>query len=219
MIQSILFLEDVRQSREWLAGIVQNIFPSSEIVKEGTLRGAQNACERQHFDLALVDLSLPDGDGTILLRRLTQEQPDCMNVVTTVMAADSAIVSALAAGAQGYLLKSDPEEILEHQLRLLLTGIPPLSPQIARRIMQHFQLTGPHFEPKTKLTKREIEVLRLIARGLRVTEVAEAFGLADSTVITHIKSVYRKLEISTRAEAAIHASKLGLLNDPTTDQE
>lgn len=213
MINTILILEDVRQSREWLAGIVQDIFPESEIVKAATLRSAGEAVSRQKFDLALVDLSLPDGEGSTLLWRLSREQPDCMSVVTTVMAADSAIVSALAAGAQGYLLKSEPEDVLQHQLRLLLTGVPPLSPQIARRIMQHFQLTGPNYESTSNLTKRETEVLRLIARGLRVAEVAESLGLADSTVISHIKSVYRKADISNRAEAALHASKLGLLTD------
>ncbi len=103
--------------------------------------------------------------------------------------------------------------MLEHHLRLMLAGVPPLSPQIARRIMHHFQLTGPCFEPSSKLTKRETEVLRQIARGLRVAEVAALFELAESTVITHIKSVYRKLEISNRAEAALHANRLGLLTD------
>lgn len=213
MIRDVLILEDVRQSREWLANIVESIFDAPRIVKEGTLRDAEHACSKQAFDLALVDLSLPDGNGTTLLRRLSKEQPECTNVVTTVMAADSSIVSALAAGAQGYLLKSEPENVIEHQLRLLLTGVPPLSPQIARRIMQHFQLTGPNYEPATKLTKRETEVLRLIAKGLRVSEVSELLSLADSTVITHIKAIYRKLEISNRAEAALHASRLGLLSD------
>lgn len=213
MIEKILILEDIRQSREWLAEIIRKIFPDGTIVKEATLRGAERACAAENFDLALVDLNLPDGNGTTLLRQLAKHQPECMNVVTTVMAADSTIVSALAAGAQGYLLKSEPEVVLENQLRLLVTGVPPLSPQIARRIMHHFQLTGPNYETTAKLTKRETEVLRLIARGLRVGEVAQSLGLADSTIITHIKSVYRKLEISSRAEAALHASRLGLLSD------
>jgi len=212
-MRDVLILEDVRQSREWLAGIIEGIFEQPRIVKEATLRDAEHACTKHRFDLALVDLSLPDGNGTTLLRRLVRDQPDCMTVVTTVMAADSSIVSALAAGAQGYLLKSDPEDVIEHQLRLMMTGVPPLSPQIARRIMLHFQLTGPNYEGSAKLTRRETEVLRLIAKGLRVSEVAEVLSLADSTVITHIKSVYRKLEISNRAEAALHASRLGLLSD------
>ena len=217
MIERVLILEDIRQSREFLAAIVARILNTSEIIKEATLRGAEHACGRYSFDLALVDLSLPDGDGTTLLRKLTAEQPDCICVVTTVMATDSTIVGALAAGAQGYLLKSDPEPLLEHHLRLLMDGVPPLSPQIARRIMQHFQLTGPTREPTSNLTKRETEVLRLIARGLRVAEVAEALGLAESTVITHIKAVYRKLEISNRAEAALHATRLGLLSGDPAD--
>ncbi|MEB8388949.1 response regulator transcription factor [Rhodobacteraceae bacterium KMM 6894] len=217
MIERVLILEDIRQSREFLAAIVARILNAPEIAKEATLRGAEHACGRYRFDLALVDLSLPDGDGTTLLRKLTAEQPDCICVVTTVMATDSTIVGALAAGAQGYLLKSDPEQLLEHHLRLLMDGVPPLSPQIARRIMQHFQLTGPTHEATSTLTKRETEVLRLIARGLRVAEAAEALGLAESTVITHIKAVYRKLEISNRAEAALHASRLGLLSGDSAD--
>lgn len=217
MIGRVLILEDIRQSREFLAAIVARILNTPEIIKEATLRGAEHACGRYQFDLALVDLSLPDGDGTTLLRKLTAEQPDCICVVTTVMATDSTIVGALAAGAQGYLLKSDPEPLLEHHLRLLMDGVPPLSPQIARRIMQHFQLTGPTHESPSNLTKRETEVLRLIARGLRVSEVAEAFGLAESTVITHIKAIYRKLEISNRAEAALHATRLGLLSGDSSD--
>ena len=89
MIRDVLIVEDVRQSREWLAGIVEAIFDQPRIMKEATLRDAEHACAKHTFDLALVDLSLPDGNGTTLLRRLVKEQPNCMNVVTTVMAADS----------------------------------------------------------------------------------------------------------------------------------
>lgn len=217
MINTVLILEDIRQSREWLSDIVSKIFPDALLIKEATLRSAEHALGRYDFDLALVDLKLPDGSGTDIIRKLTKSQPRCRCVVTTIMATDSAIVSALAAGAQGYLLKSDSEIIIEHHLRLMMEGLPPLSPQIARRIMSHFELTGPNFETEVKLTKRETEVLGLIARGLRVSEVAKTLGLAESTVITHIKSIYRKLEITNRAEAALHASRLGLLYGDATD--
>ncbi|MEQ6250171.1 response regulator transcription factor [Sulfitobacter sp. HNIBRBA3233] len=213
MIRSVLILEDVRQSRDWLIGIIEGLFPDAKVSPAPTLKAGLDACAHETFDLALVDLSLPDGDGTDLLRQLSQTQPACCCVVTTVMAADSAIVSALAAGAQGYLLKSDPAEMIASQLRMTVAGVPALSPQIARRVMHHFKLTGPHFEPEAKLTKRETEVLRMIARGLRVSEVAQDCGIAESTVITHIKSIYRKLEISNRAEATLQASRLGLLSD------
>jgi DNA-binding NarL/FixJ family response regulator len=212
MIGKILILDDVRQSREWLGEIVTRIFPQAETVSEASLRAADYAIERHSFDLALVDLKLPDGNGVDVIRKLTQVQPECRCVVTTVMATDSAIVSALAAGAQGYLLKSDSADITEHHLRLMMDGLPPLSPQIARRIMTHFQHTGPNSEEASSLTKRETEVLGLIARGLKVAEVAQTLNLANSTVVTHIKAIYRKLEISNRAEAALHASRLGLLS-------
>ncbi len=211
-MKTILILEDVRQSREWLSDIVKRIYPAASLVKEASLRGAEHALRRHSFDLALIDLKLPDGDGLGIIRKLCQVQPDCRCVVTTIMATDSAIVAALAAGAEGYLLKSDSDVMIEHHLRLMVEGLPPLSPQIARRIMMHFQLTGPNFDGTIKLTKRETEVLTMIARGLKVSEVAQSLGLADSTVVTHIKSIYRKLEITNRAEAALHATRLGLLS-------
>ncbi len=89
-------------------------------------------------------------------------------------------------------------------------GVPALSPSIARRIMEHFSLTGPTDVPDCQLTEREVEVLTLIARGLRNAEVAEILGLAQTTIASYIKSVYRKLGISSRAEASWHATRLGL---------
>jgi len=215
MINQILILEDLRQSREWLANIVSRIFPQSHLIIEANLRGAEHTISRHQIDLALVDLKLPDGNGTDLIRKLTKSQPSCQCVVTTIMATDAAIVSALAAGARGYLLKSDSESIIGHNLQLMLEGLPPLSPQIARRIMSHFELTGPNFEEEVELTKRETEVLRLIAQGLRVSEVSSVLGAAESTIATHIKSIYRKLEITNRAEAALHANRRGLLSGET----
>ncbi|WDQ98645.1 LuxR C-terminal-related transcriptional regulator [Devosia sp. J2-20] len=76
--------------------------------------------------------------------------------------------------------------------------------------MEHFQRTGPIESDTEKLTARELEVLSLIAKGLRNADVAQALGLAETTIATHIKAIYRKLGISTRAEAAVHANRLGL---------
>ena len=136
-----------------------------------------------------------------------------MAIVSTIMASDSAIVAALSAGADGYVLKSEDSELMERHLHQLSSGIPALSPAIARRIMDHFRNTGPSFEPAQDLTARETDVLRLIARGMRVSEAAAAIGIAETTVATHIKTIYRKLGISSRAEAAIQAARLGLLNE------
>lgn len=135
-----------------------------------------------------------------------------MCVVATVMGDDAHIVAALGAGAAGYLLKEQPRDVLTLQLRQLSEGIPALSPPVARRIMDHFRLTGPNAGPQAGLTPREREVLGLIGRGLRIADAAKALGLAEGTITTHIKAIYRKLDIGTRAEAALHASRLGLLD-------
>lgn len=88
--------------------------------------------------------------------------------------------------------------------------MPALSPTIARRIMEHFQRTGPIDGDTEKLTSRELDVLTLVGKGLRNADVALALGLAETTIATHIKTIYRKLGISTRAEAARHAIRMGL---------
>jgi len=119
------------------------------------------------------------------------------------------VVAALSQGAEGYLLKDQDASILAHQLRQLTHGIPALSPVIARRIMTHFRHTGPVCA-EIRLTRRETDVLALIARGLRNAEVAAELGLAESTVAGYIKDIYRKLGISSRAEASWHATRMGL---------
>jgi len=166
------------------------------------------------FEVALIDLGLPDGSGLDVLRNLRLVRPQTICVVTTVMGDDASIVGALSAGAQGYLLKEQPQDLLTRQLRQVAEGIPALSPSVARRIMEHFRRTGPA-APDDDLTMREREVLGLIGRGLRNGEVAAQLTIAETTVAGYIKSIYRKLGISSRAEASWHAARLGLSDDLT----
>lgn len=205
-----LIAEDVPETRNWLQELVTGAFPGCAIEGQATVRGAVVAAETGDFDLALIDLGLPDGSGLDVLRKLKAISPDTTAIVTTVMGDDAHIVGALAAGAEGYLLKETPPDLLHRQLVQLADGIPAISPSIARRIMEHFRFTGPAAEPDDQLTGREKEVLTLIARGLRNADVAHALGLAESTVASHIKAIYRKLGIGSRAEAAWHATRLGL---------
>lgn len=215
-MKSVLIVEDVIETRAWLAQIVLGAFAEATIAEAGTLRSALGQIHRP-FDLALIDLGLPDGSGLDLLRALRQAQSGALCVVTTVMGDDATIVAALSCGADGYLLKENTQEVLSRQLGQLAQGVPALSPSIARRIMDHFRLTGPS-APDGDLTQRETEVLALIARGMRNTEVAAALGLAETTVAGYIKAIYRKLGISSRAEAAWHAARLGLAGKPPPRQ-
>ncbi len=209
-MKRVLIVEDVAETRRWLAGVVRGAFHECAIHEAATVDAARELWERNAFDLALIDLGLPDGSGLDVLRALRGAAPATLCVITTVVGENSHIISALSAGAQGYLLKQQPADQLSRQLVQLYEGIPALSPSIARRIMEHFRMTGPVEDDDAGLSEREKQTLALIARGFRNADVAENLGIAESTVATHIKSIYRKLGISTRAEASWHATRLGL---------
>jgi DNA-binding NarL/FixJ family response regulator len=209
-VKRVLIVEDVAETRRWLAGVVLAAFKESTILEAATVREARELSGLHVFDLALIDLGLPDGSGLDVLRSLRAVSPSTLCVITTAVGENSHIVAALSAGAQGYLLKQQPVDQLSRQLVQLHEGIPALSPSIARRIMEHFRMTGPVADDDAGLSEREKQTLALIARGFRNVDVAENLGIAESTVASHIKAIYRKLDISTRAEASWHATRLGL---------
>jgi DNA-binding NarL/FixJ family response regulator len=188
------------------------------------------------FKLILVDLELPDGNGMELLAELTQYP--ATKVVTTLYSDDDHLFPALQCGADGYLLKEDRFEVLVEELQKIVRGQPPLSPAIARRLLTHFRsggrLDGPVPEsgfapldaaPSTnrpvplekapdhdhRLTPRESEVLTYLSKGFTIKEIASLMGIKWFTVNDHIKSIYKKLNVSSRAEAAVLATKHGLV--------
>lgn len=208
-MMQVLIVEDLSETRRWLGEIVTAAFPACTCHDATSQSTGLAQAGRRNYDLALIDLGLPDGSGLEVLRALRLSQPDTICVVTTVMGDDASIVGALSAGAHGYLLKEQPRDLLVVQLKQVAAGIPALSPSVARRIMQHFQRTGP-VAPEDNLTAREREVLGMIGRGLRNAEVAQTLTLSENTVAGYIKDIYRKLGISSRAEASWHAARLGL---------
>jgi DNA-binding NarL/FixJ family response regulator len=205
----VLIVEDIADVRVWLSDVMISACPEARIETAADTRSARARLGHEPYDLALVDLGLPDGSGFDVLRAIKAESPETLCVVATILGDDASIVGALAAGADGYLLKDQPGDLLARHIRQILDGLPALSPSIARRIMDHFRKTGPA-APDAELTPRERDVLAQIGRGLRNHEAAAALGISEHTVAAHIKSVYRKLDISSRAEAAWHAARLGL---------
>ncbi len=219
----VLVVEDQTDTRIWLAAIVVEALPGAEVVAFPHLRDARDwlrglgPADRSRLRLALVDLGLPDGSGIDLIRDLAEHFPDVLPVVATVYDDDSYLFDAIAAGAEGYLLKDQDADVLVHRLRRMEDGEPPLSPSIARRMMNHFRRQPPApqtaapTEDECALTPRELEVLALLGRGSRVSEAARRLGLTDHTVSTYVKIIYRKLRITSRAEAALEASRRGLV--------
>lgn len=209
----VLIVEDIAETRAWLRRMITTAFPNSEIREAVDRRSGIHAAQGEDFDLVIVDLGLPDGRGEDVITAFKAAQPGARLIVATVMGDDASIVSALSAGAEGYLLKDTPDDLFLRQIKQLQDGVAALSPAIARRIVQHFQTTAVAASPDTGLTHRECDVLALIGQGARNAEAARQLGVTESTVATHIKSIYSKLGISTRAEAALKAARMGLNRD------
>lgn len=207
-----LLVEDLPDTGRWLSQLLSAAFPGIHVTL-ATNVAAGVAAAQGDYDLALVDLGLPDGSGVTVIDALARRSRNIAIVVATIYDDDEHLFPALQAGAQGYLLKDQPADLLERQLRGILDGNPPLSPAIARRLLGHFrQLPASRSDIElTDLTNREREILGLIARGLRIPDIAADLGISHHTVSDHVKNIYRKLNISSRAQAATEAARLGLL--------
>jgi DNA-binding NarL/FixJ family response regulator len=218
-----LIVEDQADTRAWLARMLGTAFDGIALVEVSTRRAAQAwiaahsaALSRGGLrHIALVDIGLPDGSGIGIVRELAKYPATFTPIVTTIYDDDQHLFEAIAAGAQGYLLKDQHPDTLIQYLHRIDQGEPPLSPSIARRMLEHFSqarsvAAGPDPDHET-LTPREEEVLRLLGRGLRVNETARVLAIAPHTVTGYVKSIYRKLNISSRAEAAVEAVRRGLV--------
>jgi DNA-binding NarL/FixJ family response regulator len=216
-MNTALVVEDLPEIRDWLAEMLHAAFPQLQVVTAGRLDAALELVRTTAFDLALVDLGLPDGSGTSVVAALRLLRPDCLSVVVTIYDDDEHLFPALQAGAFGYLLKEQPRDALIAQLLRITSGEPPLSPPIARRVLAFFgsgRATRAAPEPRTdgvRLTERETDVLQRVAKGYTLPEIAQQLGLSRHTIGDHIKQIYRKLDVSSRAEAALEAARRGLV--------
>ena len=210
-LSNILLIEDFEEIRNWLAGLLRETFGVTAIVEAATVAQAYARLASQTFDLIVVDLNLPDGSGIDILRRIKSLGLTAHCVVATAYDDDGHLLTALNAGADGYLLKDQPGEQLMRDLRGILDGSPPLSPPIARRIMK-LAKQAPAALLSTPLSAREDEVLTLIAKGLNRKEIGKLMGVSIHTVASHVGAIYSKLDISSRAEATVEALRRGLIS-------
>lgn len=204
-------VEDLKAPAQWLQEILTTAFPGLLVHHADSLSAARELLRPYPPDIALIDLGLPDGSGVELIRELAPRRCQC--VVTTIYADDHHLFPALRAGACGYLLKDQPTEKVVHALRGIVAGEPPLSPVIAQRLLRAFGGAGGAADDgATKLSNRERETLVLIAKGFRLPEVAAQLGVSRNTAAGFIKAIYRKLDISSRAEATLEATRMGLVD-------
>jgi len=184
---------------------------------------AVRAADRLRPDVILMDLEMPGIGGVEATRRIAEMHPNTRVVVLTSHASDEDVFPALKAGALGYLLKhSAPEDVLQ-AIRQAYRGETALHPAIARMVLQ--ELHRPSHPKQTAttdpLSERELEVLRLIARGLSNQEIADALVVGEATVRSHVSSILRKLQLASRTQAALYALREGLatLNDADVSRQ
>ena len=214
-VKNVLLLEDLPETRAWLKALVLQVHPDSHIFEAARVHGALELVASTKIDLALIDLGLPDGSGVDVVGAIREAHPEAQSVVVTIHDDDDHLFPALQAGAFGYLLKEQASELITEQLRRMSQGEPPLSPSIARRVISHFaSQTRPQERPQNMphvaLTDRENEVLLRVAKGFTLPEIGVQLGLSRHTIADYVKQIYRKLNVSSRAEAALEAQRLGL---------
>lgn len=176
-------------------------------------RAAEEISAQWIPEIAVVDLGLPDGDGIDVIAKLSTLCPGTSVLVLSIASTESRIFAALRAGACGYLFKEDIGR-LRRAVAEVLAGESPMSPGVAKLVLQ--QLRGSPrpiagLEARGTLTTRELEVVDALRGGLSYGEVGERLGISTNTIRTYIRSVYDKLQVSSKTEAVLEALRRGLL--------
>jgi DNA-binding NarL/FixJ family response regulator len=212
----VLLVEDDEHTRAHLARAVRANAALDLIGVAGNCAEARELLALRTPEVLLTDLGLPDGSGIELIRELRARDPDALAMVITVFGDEGSVLSAIEAGATGYLLKDGTSEQIGEAILQLVAGGSPISPSIARHLLRRFK---PERQPPSPplaadaphLTARETEVLQLIAKGFSFGEIADLLAISPHTVTAHVRSIYRKLEVSSRGAAVFEAANLGLL--------
>lgn len=212
----LIVVEDEPLLRLRLASILYRLgYQDHALIFAPTLAHARACLARQPVAMALVDLGLPDGSGIDLIKELRLADPSVSILVVSAWSTESAILAALRAGANGYLLKERDDLEVMLSIRSALRGGAPIDPFVARRILAELQPPAttdtPGLASEGVLSVRELQILRLVAEGMTNREIAEKLFISRYTVECHVKNIYRKLSVASRTKAINEARARGLL--------
>ena len=164
-------------------------------------------------DVILMDVTMPEMDGVEATRQIKKERPEVRVVMLTMHADQEVLASAIRAGASGYLVKDCSTEEIASAVRMAASGETALSPQLAASMLDEVRkLEQPPNEDDRVITKREEEVLQLIADGCSTPEVAERLFISQKTVKNHLASIYQKLDARDRTQAVLQAVRMGIVH-------
>jgi DNA-binding NarL/FixJ family response regulator len=230
----VLIVEDDPQMREFFAASVRRCDQLTLVASVGTVADARAFLDdaAHGLDVLLTDLGLPDGSGLDVIRYARQRHPECEALVISMFGDEDNVLASIKAGALGYIHKDAAPDDIAHTILEMKAGASPISPMIARRVLSKYLSlqsnkplapvdiaqaaikSGANDGEKGLLSRREQEVLELIARGFSYAEIARLQAVSVHTVQTHIKSLYSKLAVHSKSEAVFEATRMGLLTQP-----
>ena len=207
--QTLIIVEDDADVRERLVQLITQHIAFELLATSATMTGGLAALEKHKPDILLTDLGLPDGSGIEIIKAIDRLHLNCEAMVISGFQDEHTVFDALEAGAKAYILKHDDSQKITDAILSMMKGGAPISPVIARLMLQRFK--RPQIEPLEALTERQSKILKLVSQGFSSKEIAEKLDISYYTVTTHIKNIYSKLQVNSRAEALHEATKLGLL--------
>jgi len=200
---TISIVEDQHEMRESLAEWLEGAPGLRCVGAHATAEEALRDIPAENPDVVLMDINLTGMSGIECVARLKERRPGTQVLMLTTYDDGDLIFDSLRAGANGYLLKNMPREELVEAVRQVRAGGPPMSLQVARKVINFFQQVGKPAAELKSLTVREQEILQLLAKGYMYKEIADHLAISMSTVRTHIGAVYEKLHVHSRTEAAM----------------
>ena len=207
----VAIIEDRTDVRESLKALVSGAAGFDVTGAYGSMEQALGGIEQKLPDAVVVDLGLPGMSGVEGIQVLRERYPKLAMIVLTVFDDDKRIFEAICAGAGGYLLKNAPLPRLLEGIHEVVEGGAPMSPSIARRVMALFREFRPPESAAHSLTPHEVRVLRFMAEGHNAATAARELGVSANTVSFHLKNIYAKLQVHSKAEAVAKALRQGFL--------
>ena len=214
----VALVEDEIDFQDTLIEAVQVADDLDLVGVAGSRADAMHMLKTVQADVLVVDLGLPDGSGTDVIRAAYERAPACAIMVYTIFDNETDVIRSLEAGASGYLIKDDAPLDMANGIRILHAGGSLISPLIARQILVRFRedRTSEPPEPPAhvSLSRREREVLLYITKGFTSDEIAALISVSRHTVLTYVRRIYAKLKVTSKAEAIYEARCLGIVTEP-----
>lgn len=207
----ILVVDDHPIVREGMVAILESQPDFNVVAEAGNGSEALELYKHHSPNVVMMDLQMPTTDGVAGIQRIRAYDPEAKIVVLTAYDTDERILQAVQAGARGYLLKGAPRDDIFRAVRVVNMGGSLLEPAVAGKLLSHVGGIMRGENKEDELTSRELDVLRLMSKGLRNKEIATELFITERTVKFHANSIYQKLDVNGRTEAVSRAIQRGLV--------